>query len=70
MGKKVLNYTTAIVELEAIVKEIEEGAVDVEILANKLQRASELIKFCNDRLKGARHEVDQILVELEDKEEK
>jgi len=34
-----------------------------------VKRASELIRFCNDRLKGTQTEVNKILVDLEEKEE-
>ena len=70
MSKKALTYNSAIEELETIVKQIEAGQVDVEILARQVKRASELIKFCNDRLKGAQQEVSHILQEMDNTEEK
>jgi exodeoxyribonuclease VII small subunit len=69
MAKSELTYASAITELEEIVNEIESGEVDVDVLAGKVKRASELIKFCNERLKGTQTEVNKILVDLEDKEE-
>lgn len=69
MGNNELTYASAIAELETIVKEIESGEVDVDVLAGKVKRASELIRFCNDRLKGTQTEVNKILVDLEEKEE-
>ena len=68
MAKNKLNYASAITELEAIVNEIESGEADVDVLAEKVRRASELIRFCNERLKATQGEVDKILVDLEDKE--
>jgi exodeoxyribonuclease VII small subunit len=68
MGKNKLNYTSAITELEAIVNEIESGEADVDVLAEKVRRASDLIRFCNERLKATQGEVDKILVDLEEKE--
>jgi len=68
MGNKELTYASAISELEAIVNEIESGEVDVDILAGKVKRASELIKFCNVRLKGTQDEVNRILIDIEEKE--
>jgi len=67
MGKNKLNYTSAITELEAMVNEIESGEADIDVLAKKVRRASELIRFCNERLKATQGEVDKILVELEEK---
>lgn len=69
MGNNKLTYASAIAELETIVKEIESGEVDVDVLAGKVKRASELISFCNDRLKGTQTEVNKILFDLEEKEE-
>ena len=69
MGNNELTYASAIAELETIVKEIESGEVDVDVLAGKVKRASDLIRFCNDRLKGTQTEVNKILVDLEEKEE-
>ena len=69
MGNNKLTYASAIAELETIVEEIESGEVDVDVLAGKVKRASELIRFCNDRLKGTQTEVNKILVDLEEKEE-
>jgi exodeoxyribonuclease VII small subunit len=68
MGNSELTYASAIEELETIVNEIESGEVDVDVLAAKVKRASELIKFCNERLKGTQAEVNKILVDLEEKE--
>ena len=68
MGKNKLNYTSAITELEAMVNEIESGEADIDVLAKKVRRASELIRFCNERLKATQGEVDKILVDIEEKE--
>jgi exodeoxyribonuclease VII small subunit len=68
MGGNELTYAAAIEELETIVNEIEAGEVDVDVLAAKVKRAAELIKFCNERLKGTQAEVNKILVDIEEKE--
>lgn len=68
MGNNELTYASAIAELETIVKEIESGEVDVDVLTGKVKRASELIRFCNDRLKGTQTDVNRILIDLEEKE--
>jgi exodeoxyribonuclease VII small subunit len=71
MESEELSYTSAITELEAIVKDIESGEVDVDALADKVKRATELIRFCNDRLKGTQDAVNKILLDVEatDKDE-
>jgi exodeoxyribonuclease VII small subunit len=65
MGNRKLNYTSAMTELEAIVKDIESGEVDVDVLAEKVKRSAELIKFCNERLKGTQDAVNKVLVDIE-----
>lgn len=71
MNNKELTYKSAFTELEAIVKDIESGEVDVDALAEKVKKATELIKFCNDRLKVTQDAVNKILVDVEatDKDE-
>lgn len=65
MANEELTYETAITELEAIVKGIESGEVNVDLLTEKLKRATVLIRFCNERLKGTQDAVNKILVDLE-----
>ncbi len=65
MKSKELTYTKAITELEAIVRDIESGEVDVDVLADKVKRSTELITFCSSRLRGTQDAVSRILVEAE-----
>lgn len=65
MSKNKLTYTAAIIELEAIVQDIESGEIDVDILTAKVKRASELIKFCKDSLRNTQKEVEKTLVNIE-----
>jgi exodeoxyribonuclease VII small subunit len=66
MSKSKLSYTSAITEIEAIVREIESGEIDVDVLAVKVKRASELITFCKDRLRNTQKEVEKTLVDIEE----
>lgn len=68
MKKDKLTYTSAITELEGIVSEIESGEVDVDVLAVKVKRASELIKFCRDNLRDTQKEVNKVLEGMEARE--
>lgn len=61
-----LNYSNAIKELEEILKYIESQEVDVDILVEKVKRATELIRFCKGKLKSAEEELHKTLIELED----
>lgn len=52
------GYAAAIAELEAILREIEDDDVDVDILAERVGRAAGLIDFCRGRILAARAAVD------------
>ncbi len=60
------TYSQALKELEKIVKEIESEEVDVDILAEKIKRASQLISFCKGKLRTAEDEVKKVLAEMGD----
>ncbi|MGC2063470.1 MAG: exodeoxyribonuclease VII small subunit [Thermodesulfovibrionales bacterium] len=68
-SSKELTYTKAITELETIVGDIESGEVDVDVLAEKVKRSAELIRFCSDRLKGTQDTVSRILVDIKDRDD-
>lgn len=52
------SYTEAVDELEAILHEIEDENVDVDLLAARVTRAARLIEFCRDRILAARDAVE------------
>lgn len=60
-----IGYGDALAELERILDEIEDDAVDVDVLATKVRRAAELLRVCRDRITSARVEVTQIVADLE-----
>jgi len=63
------TYSQALKELEKIVKEIESEEVDVDILAERIKRASQLITFCKGKLRTAEDEVKKVLAEMDDESE-
>jgi exodeoxyribonuclease VII small subunit len=63
--KEELSYTSAFEELSTIVSEIEKGDVTVDILSEKVKRASVLIAFCKQTLRSTEEDVKSILQELE-----
>jgi exodeoxyribonuclease VII small subunit len=65
MKAKKETYKAAVEELEKIVEEIENESIDVDILAEKVKRASYLIKLCKNNLKATDDEVKGILIDLE-----
>mgnify|MGYP001233992653 FL=1 len=68
MSKKITNYKEAISELEEIVNDIENEAIDVDELAGKVERASKLLTICSDKLKKTEKEVDKVIAKLNSEE--
>ena len=60
-----IGYADALAELEAILDEIEDDAVDVDVLAARVKRAAELLRVCRQRITAARDEVSRIVADLE-----
>lgn len=63
---KQLTYSLALTELEEIISEIESEEINVDILAEKVKRATYLIKFCKGRLRNTEEEVKKVLSEIEE----
>ena len=64
-----LGYAEAMEELESILDELEGDDLDVDVLADRVRRASELIKACRTRIARAQADVDQIVTDLEEFED-
>ena len=60
-----VGYAEAMAELEAILAEIEDEAVDVDLLARKVARAAHLVRWCRGRIDGARVDVERIIADLD-----
>lgn len=56
-----LTYESAYNELLQIAREIEDESVSVDVLADKVKRASELIEFCQKKLKTAEGNLNNII---------
>lgn len=63
-----LTYEKAYEELKLIASEIEDETVSVDVLAAKVKRASELIAFCQTKLRSTEEEVSKIIKQMEGKE--
>jgi exodeoxyribonuclease VII small subunit len=63
--EKILTYESAYNELAQIAKEIENETVSVDVLAQKVKRASELITFCQGKLRNTEAEVNNIINQME-----
>lgn len=60
-----LTYEKASRELELILGQLKNDQVGIDELANKVERASELITFCKKQLMDTEQKVDQIIEKLE-----
>lgn len=63
-----VGYGAALAELEGILDELEDDAIDVDVLAARVRRAAELIRLCRRRITAARMEVEQVVASLEELE--
>jgi exodeoxyribonuclease VII small subunit len=61
------TYEAAYKELQQIAREIEQETVSVDVLAAKVARASELISFCQNKLRSTEMEVTKIIEQMEKK---
>lgn len=55
------NYEEAVSELEAIVKKMESGELDIDKMSSELKNAQKLIKLCKDKLTKTEEEIQKIL---------
>ncbi len=60
-----LTYEGAMEELKEIALQIDNESVTVDVLAEKVKRASELIEFCQMKLKTTETEINQIIKKME-----
>lgn len=58
------GYAEAMREVETILSELDSNSVDVDVLATKVERASYLINWCNERIAAAQMTVDSLVAEL------
>ncbi|MFV0309407.1 MAG: exodeoxyribonuclease VII small subunit [Desertimonas sp.] len=59
------TYATALAELDQILRELEGSDVDVDRLAERVSRATELIALCRDRITNARLRIDEVIANLD-----
>lgn len=64
MTKKEFSFNNAVVEIEDILKKIENGDLDIDKLSVEVKRASELIKQCQKKLKSTEEEINSIFKDL------
>jgi exodeoxyribonuclease VII small subunit len=60
------GYAQSMSELEDILEELEGDQLDVDVLAERVRRASELVRVCRERISRAQADVDAIVAELDE----
>lgn len=70
MDKKNMTYTKAVNQIEEILRRIENDEPDVDELTKLVKNASDLIKYCKSRLFETEQEIEKILNDIKDEEEK
>ncbi len=61
-----VGYAQALDELDAILRELEGSDVDVDRLADRVGRATELIALCRTRIQTARLRIDEVIADLDE----
>jgi len=58
------GYAEAMREIEEILSELDTNSIDVDVLAAKVERASLLITWCNERIGAAEFAVQKLVESL------
>jgi exodeoxyribonuclease VII small subunit len=66
VSEETIGYAEAMRELEQILEELEGDDLDVDVLAVRVRRASELIAVCRARITRAEDDVAKIVTALDD----
>lgn len=64
MAKKEMSFNEAMKEIEAILRNIESGNLDIDRLSKEVKRASDLIRLCQKKLRATEEEINGIFKEL------
>ena len=66
MSTKKETYSQAISRLEKIVRQIDNNELEIDVLAEKIKEANEIIVFCSEKLAKADKEVEKLLSEKQE----
>lgn len=69
MAIKKETYSQAIERLEKIVRQIDNDELEIDILAEKIKEANQIIAFCTEKLTKADREVEKLLHERQQSKE-
>jgi exodeoxyribonuclease VII small subunit len=60
-----LGYGEAAAELDAIIAELDQGMIDVDLLEARFRRAIEIVEELDHRIRQARERVDELMPRLD-----
>lgn len=63
MEKKKESFESSLKKLEEIVRELENGEIDLDKSMEKFKEAMNLVSYCSERLKSANETVNKIMNE-------
>ena len=69
MAAKKETYSQAMERLEKIVRQIDNNELEIDVLAEKIKEANEIIAFCTEKLTKTDHEVEKLLQERQQSKE-
>ena len=69
MAAKKETYSQAMERLEKSVRQIDNNELEIDVLAEKIKEANDIISFCTEKLKKADLEVEKLLQEKRQIEE-
>ncbi len=64
MTDETQSYTMALAEVQEILRRIEDDSIDIDELVGEVQRATELILLCHDKIQRAEVSVKLLLDKL------
>lgn len=67
--KKQETYSQAMERLGKIVSQIDNNELEIDMLAEKIKEANDIIAFCSDKLTKADREIEKLLSERLESEE-
>jgi exodeoxyribonuclease VII small subunit len=65
MAEDTPGYAAALAELDSILRELEGSDVDVDHLAERVARASDLITLCREKISTAQLRIEQVTADLD-----
>ena len=60
-----IGYADAMTELDAILAELDDDAIDIDVLSERVERAAHLIAVCRNRISVAQQRVAAIVDDLD-----